>query len=175
MLPKTTVLFVIAILAVAAFPALAVHMDSQLTGDLGVLDLATDVTFGGSIWTYTYQLTFTTAVGSNYVHSFAVDNIGQYLFTNASNTGNFTNPTYDPNAWSVDWILGTMTPGQTVTFSYQSQHAPDVITVWATVGDSGAYASGLTLGMGAEIPEPGTILALSGMFAAAAGLWRRRR
>ncbi len=175
MLPKTTVLVVMALLAMTAFPALAVHLDSTLTGSLGVLDLATDVTFDGSIWTYTYTLTFTTPSGSNYVHSFAVDNIGQYPFTNASNTGNFTNPTYDPNAWSVDWILGNMTPGQTVVFSYQSQHAPDVITVWATAGNSGTYASGMTLGMGAEIPEPGTILALGGMLAAAAGMWRRRR
>lgn len=176
MLPVRTILLAAAILSAAVAPAFCRQYTSVLDGDMGSLSLVADTTQTGDVWTYTYALTFDTKAehGGN-VHSFSVDNLGKHAYNTAANTGNFTNPTFTGSNY-VGWTLGEMIPGQTVTFSYTSLFAPDVVPVWATVGDHGTSASGYTIGMNiGSIPEPGSLAALGSILACGAGMFARRK
>ncbi len=180
MLPVKTALLVAAALAVAILPALGQVGPTltQLTGDLGTLDLTTTVTLSAGVYHYQYDLYFKAkAPNGGNVHSFSVDNLAQSAYTNAQNTDlpPFLNPAYNPADVSIDWLSGQMLVGDTVTFSYDSVYAPDPVNVYALAVNGGTSATGLTWGMGSEIPEPGSLVALSGMLACAAGLFRRRR
>ncbi|HPP74504.1 MAG TPA: PEP-CTERM sorting domain-containing protein [Armatimonadota bacterium] len=168
----------IAFLCIAiAVPALAdIHKDTILTGTIGTLNLSADASWTGTVWHYTYTLTYTSSTVGGIIKTFQVENPGQLAFTNAANSGTFLNPIYDPQAYSIDWLSGYFTPGQTITFSYDSEYQPEVIPVYALTVDSGQSAGGMTIGMSnAVIPEPGSILTLAGMLAGVSAIWRRRR
>lgn len=176
MLHMRTVLLVAALLLAITVPALAVGMNTTLVGTIGQLDLQADATLTGTTWTYTYVLTYTQSTIGGIVKTFQVESPAQTAFFNAANTDGFTDPVFNPAAWSIDWLNGNLAPGQTVTFSYQSVYQPDIIPVFALAVDSGQSAGGNTIGMGSTIPEPGSLMALAGMLAAGAGsLIRRRR
>lgn len=180
MLPVRTLVAAAALLAVAVTPALSRQYTSTLEGDMGSLTLVAKTSQTESLWTYTYDLTFDTKApkGGN-VHSFSLDNMGMLPYQSAANSGQvnrlFANPTYTAGSTAIEWTGGEMVPGQTITFSYTSAFAPDIVPIWASVGDSGTYASGLTMGMPSSIPEPGSFMALGGMMMCAAGLYGRRK
>jgi hypothetical protein len=161
---------VLGLMAVGAVSADWV-MDSVLSGQLGTIDVHALVTFDGSIYTYTYEVTATGVV--NPVHLFDVGNPNQLTYTAATNTGAthvFVDPTYKPFLTSVAWSNGELKFGETATFAYESEWAPT--EVHTAVSGGGLSSDGLTLGM---VPEP-TSVSLFGLCALGAlGLIQRRR
>lgn len=145
-------------------------MDSVLSGGLGSLDLHTVVTFDGSMYTYTYDLTATQVNAP--VHHFDVGNPNQLPFANAMNTGAdqiFDDPTYQTWLTSVLWSYGEILPGNSATFSYTSEFGPMVGDV--TAADTGLRAIGLTYVM---VPEPTTIGGFGLLLLGLAGAYRKR-
>lgn len=170
---------VVALLALMTAPALAVTMDSTLTGSLGVLALHAEGGWDGNLmlFAYSYRLTYVSASQNPapVVHEFAVDNTEDLPFTSASNTDGFVNPTFAPSYYAVDWYAGNMTVGQTVSFGYTSIYGPTTINVKAIALNGGTIAEGDTIGMTQVIPEPASFAGLMTLLAASGGALLRAR
>jgi hypothetical protein len=146
-------------------------MDSVLGGSLGSLDMHTVVTFDGTLYTYTYELTASSVV--NPVHLVDVGNPIKLKYTDSSNSFAshvFYNPTYKPFLTSVSWSNGELKFGETATFTYQSIWAPT--EVHTSVSGGGLSSDGVTLGM---VPEPASYLSLLGALAPLVLLRRRTK
>lgn len=147
---------------------------SYITGEDSVGSITCNATVShglDGIYTYSYELTYTT--GTNDVHIFSVEDPSASEFFLAANVpadvppvaNHFLDPTYDvENPW-VTWINGNLKAPvggvvDTRTFSYQSYYAPAEIDVFTYVMNGGDFAFGTTLGMGALIPEPSSFAAL---------------
>ncbi len=148
------------VLAASASAVQVAYDESYLVGDLaGDNGLAchalVDLTDG--IYTYTYTLIYTAGVGG--IHVFDVENPNGTWYFDATGTG-FTAPA-DGNSLWLEWLGGEMNVGETRTFSYKSYAAPMEIEVWTYVIDGGTSAVGTTLGMGAYIPEPSSLIAFA--------------
>jgi hypothetical protein len=150
--------------------AISWHMDSVLTGGLGSIDLASDVTFDGTYYTYAYQLTATSVIAP--VHGVDIGNPYLLAYTAAANTGAtyaFNNPTYKTWLTSVTWSQGEILPGHTATFTYKSIYKP--IEGDVTVLDHGTRAYGRTWVM---VPEPSTVGSAAVILLGLVGVIRRR-
>ncbi len=149
---------------------------SGLNNDVKEVSVHTVVTLGVSIFTYTYTLTYTQ--GTAAIHIYSVDNPNNVLFSAPATNSGFVLPVYAPYSM-IQWGDNSgpfISQGETKWFSYESNHAPQDINVYAYAMDGGAYAEGSVPGMGATIPEPGSFAALAiGLLGVSQRLWRRRK
>lgn len=152
-----------------------------LTGDLGTLTLFSKVEQDGSLYRYSYNLTYDVGAGGNVVtRAFAVENPDDLSYSNADNSKDFINPTYvdEEDAYEMKWYGGTLGVGQYADFSYTSIYAPRDIDVFAYgEGDVDfAWGENVAIGQAMPIPEPSS---LAGIALAVAGfapkILRRRR
>lgn len=174
---KLRAITVIAVLLLAGSVCChAVTYDTQLTGTIGTLDLHAEANWTGTIWQYTYTLTYTQSTVGGIIKTFQVENPYQVPYLNSNNSLSFTNPAYDPMAYSLDWINGRLAPGETAVFSYESLYVPEVGQTFTLTVDAGQNAGGLTLGMSdTMVPEPGSFAVLGAMASGALFSLRRRR
>jgi hypothetical protein len=166
------VLCVIAALAAGA-AADSWILDSVLSGDLGTLDLRTEVSFDGQIYHYEYELTATAVVSP--INVFGVMNPCGRSFGGPGNEGayiDFVNPIPDPHSDYVGWHHGVLFSGGTALFYYESAYGPGrVAAKVGGAGRSGPAARGDALGM---VPEPG-LVSLVGLACLGLVGWRRAR
>lgn len=153
----------------------AYALDTTLIGDLGHFSLHSEVTQAGSVYTYSYRLTFDS--GPTNAEVFSVENWPDDLpFSNASHTDGFIWPVYSPGFYEVKWTDGTLAPGQTLTFSYDSIYSYCEIPVSAYVLDGGLESDGTALGMASTVPEPSAFVGLAmAMAGLVPSLIRKRR
>ena len=166
--------------------------NSDLYGSAGSVHVYALVTKSAGIDDYSYTVTYTSSGPS--LHSYGVgnDNWASYFGAWASkawvgntelpNSGQFTPPTFDPNANTPDleWLGDAnrfLDPGQTRYFGYQSIYAPMTdLRVYCWLLDGGVGVDGDTIGMGTSIPEPASIFALGcGLIGLAPLVLRRRK
>ena len=132
----------------------------------------------GSIYTYTYELTYDTGTAS--VQIYKVQNPNGRAFFALSNVplgepNEFTNPAPGSTLWVI-WNEGNLAVGTSRTFSYQSYYQPMLDKeVFCQAVDGASSATGKTIGMSAMIPEPGSILAISVGIIGLIPMVRRRR
>ncbi|MCX6344643.1 MAG: PEP-CTERM sorting domain-containing protein [Armatimonadetes bacterium] len=166
------------IVAIAlSVPASALTLDTTLTGYLGAgnVDVHAVVTKTANIYDYNYTISYVTGAT---LHLFGIANDSGVSYFDAANNGGFINPEYNAlDAYAdIEWLGSAIEAGQSRTFSYQSEYAPMDITVYAYALNSAGYAEGDTLGMGAMIPEPSSILALAlGLTGCAPFVIRRKK
>jgi hypothetical protein len=164
-------------LSVCANATVVATFSDHLLGAGTIKDLLLNcnVDYDNGIYTYNYSLQYLT--GTNTVTNMSVEDPDDVSYTEAWNSGNFINPTYNPEAWAYEvmWHDGTLTQGSTRLFSYKSVYGYREIPVSAYVS-GGDTADGRTLGMSSSVPEPSSFagLALAG-FAAVPMLRRRRK
>lgn len=148
-------------LSVSASAVQVAHSNTYLEGDLATgtglaCDAVVDLT--GGIYTYTYTLTYNAGVGG--IHIFDVENPNGVNFFDAAGSAGFSGPNNGNATW-IEWLGGELMPGNSATFSYKSYAAPMEIEVWTYVINGGTSAVGTTLGMGAALPEPSSLIALA--------------
>jgi MYXO-CTERM domain-containing protein len=166
---RVLVMLILGAAVLLAVPLAAVGrtMHSELTGDLGSLDLWAEVTFQRGVGSYFYSYELT-AVGTNSaVHHIDLGNPNALYFWDAFNDGIFADPVYQPYLTSMIWGEGDLAPGEAVRFGFYSDYPPAKVSISAF--NRGQRSMGATLGM---VPEP-TL-----GFAAVLGLgaiWLRRR
>lgn len=155
---------IVAVLVIMLASSISASADwtktSYLTGTLATgqnLQCDAVVSLLNGVYTYNYTLTF--VAGASEIHTYKVYNTNYSGFFNAANGDGFTNPT-SGNASQISWINGVLAPGHSCSFSYQSYYAPMEIDVYTYAVDTGKSATGKTIGMGALIPEPSSIVAL---------------
>jgi hypothetical protein len=174
---KTAFLALVVLPAVLALAvaASAETQPSTLSGPLGTFDLLAEVSQSGSLWTYTYTLTYVS--GGPETETFSVGNPLTVAYSNALNTSDFTNPSYSPVWTEVKWTNGWMLVGDSVTFSFQSQNRPMFdMPVDCYAADGGKIAWGTTIGMSEIIPEPSSFAGLAiAVFGLAPKLLKKRR
>jgi len=167
-------------LSVAANAAVVAEKTTSLTGTglVKTLSCHAVVDKTGSVFTYTYDLTY--VLGSESVHTYKVQNPSLVPFYGADNSPygeprEFTDPADGNGAW-VSWLQGNLDQGQTTSFSYQSLYQPMMDKdVYCQAIDSANFAIGKTIGMGTTIPEPGSIVAMSFGILGLIPMVRRRR
>lgn len=166
-------LLVLALLVLATAPAWSDVRHDTLQGSLGRLDLDSSATLSASVWSYDYTLTFVSGIAN--VHIFTVDNPNASPWTNATNLAAFANPAWNPLTPWLEWARGSLAPGQSANFHYESLYAPSQVAVEATAYDGGTFATGFTLGMSPTVPEPGCIASLAGLLGMSGFYFRRGR
>jgi len=168
-LPHVITAAIVAAMALS-IPASALTVDTTLYGnvggDVGNVDVHAVVTRTGNIYDYNYTISYYAVGGkSAAIHSFSISNDGGTSYFGAANNAGFSNSVYsESNALAaIEWLGNgnAITVGQTKTFSYQSEYMPMDLLVYTCAADGGGYADGETVGMGAMIPEPSSILALA--------------
>jgi hypothetical protein len=176
MIRLSKVLVVAVLLAVASVPVSAQTESryDQLIGPLGTVDLWSSATWTGTVWQYDYEM-YNRPGNVGDVHVFIVDNPPPSPYSNATNDSGFPDDPVWPQHQILDWLNGNVPLGAYGHFHYKSLAAPDVVPVATLVINGGAGAEGVTLGMGAVIPEPGCLASLGGLLTMSAFCLRRAR
>jgi hypothetical protein len=146
-------------------------LDSILSGDLGTLDLHTEVTFDGQFYHYVYELTATSVVSP--INAYTVMNPRGLGFLGPGNAGadiEFLDPEPGPDLVEIGWCNGVLYHGGTAAFYYDSVFGPGGVLTGADGG--GLTATGVTLGM---VPEPGMISLVGAAWLGLALLRRSKR
>jgi hypothetical protein len=120
---------------------------------------------GDGSYHYLYTLVYSHSALSGKLVTFSIGNLGNLAFTNQ--TCSQTSLKSAASTTSVLWGSGTVTTGNTVTFSYDSRFSYGLVD--ATVS-GGLPSNGQTLGM---VPEPCSLLAVA--FGLGGVLWTRLR
>lgn len=149
---------------VASADVVVAESIDTLTGDgtVGSIECKATVTRGvDNIYTYLYELTYTT--GTSAVHTFSLENPNRANFYDANNIPVIGVKIFqDPGDGSDDflgWTHGEIRPNDQHQFSYKSAYAPMLdVKGFASVIDGGCCAEGWTLVMGDVIPEPASLL-----------------
>ena len=173
MLCNKIILTIAMLLIAASVPALALTSYDVLTGTLGSVDVWSEATESGGIWTYTYDLLNRTGNLGD-IHVFVVDNPPPSAYDTVWNDSGFSDPSWPTNVM-LEWLDGSIAIGAHGHFRYMSETGPDMIKVDALAVNSGTYASGYTLGMAASIPEPSCLATLGSFLTLSAVYLRRRR
>lgn len=158
------VMILLAAGVVASADVVVAESIDTLTGDgtVGSIECKATVTRGAdNIYTYLYELTYTT--GTSAVHTFSLGNPNCVDFYDANNIFVIGAKTFqDPEDGSdrfLEWTQGEVRPNDQHQFSYKSAYAPMLdVKGSASVIDGGCYAEGSTLVMGDVIPEPASLL-----------------